>query len=105
MNDYEVLYHDRDINKIIDSTNEMLNKMTDGALIMCHGRYHTMFVVDTIEQILRSLSYDSRIIELGKIAALLHDIGCIAGRWNHAQKSAALTKVYLDALDSVYTRY
>jgi len=58
-----------------------------------------MFVVDTVEYILKSLSYDSRTIELGKIAALLHDIGYIAGRWNHAQKSAALAMVFLTGLD------
>lgn len=96
MDAYEKYYNDRDINEIIDTNNEMLDKMTDGAFRMCHGRYHTMFVVDTVEYILKSLSYDARTIELGKIAALLHDIGCIAGRWNHARKSAALATVFLD---------
>ena len=65
-------------------------------MIGCHGRYHTMFVVDTVEYILQSLSYDARTVELGKLAALLHDIGIIAGRKNHAQKSAALAVVFLD---------
>jgi len=55
-----------------------------------------MFVLDTIEHILKSLSYGTRTVELGKIAALFHDIGNIAGRWHHAQKSAALAVVFLD---------
>jgi len=40
---------------------------------------------------------------LGKIAALLHDIGSIAGRRNHAQKGSALASVLLDDLTSVTT--
>jgi len=95
MDTYEILFNDGDINVIIDSTNEMLNKMTNNAFTMCHGRYHAMFVVNTVERILKSLSYDLRFIELGKIAALLHDIGCITGRWNHAKKSAVLAEVFL----------
>jgi len=83
-----------DINKIIDTINEML--LPKGMYKACHGRYHAMFVVDTVEHILQSLSYDTRTIELSKIAALLHDIGNIAGRWNHARKSAALATVLME---------
>ena len=83
---------DKDINKIIDTINEMQK----GVFSACHGRYHAMFVVDMMEHILQSLSYDLRTVELGKIAALMHDIGNIAGRWNHARKSAALAAVFLD---------
>ncbi|MCL2168823.1 MAG: HD domain-containing protein [Defluviitaleaceae bacterium] len=81
-----------DINKMIDTINEM-NK---GVLTGCHGRYHAMFVVRTVEYILQSLSYDARMVEMGKIAALLHDIGNIAGRNSHARKGAALASVFLD---------
>ncbi len=86
---------------ILDNINEMLNKMEKGMLRGCHGRYHTMFVVDTVEYILKSLSCDSKTVELGKIAALLHDIGNIAGRWNHARKSAVLAAVFLDGLEDL----
>jgi len=93
MNRYEKYHNCPDINKIIETINDMQS------LTGCHGRYHTMFVVSTLEYILQSLSYDARIIELGKIAALLHDIGSIAGRTNHAGKSAALASVFLDTSD------
>ena len=92
MDAYKNYCNDGDINKIIDTINEMHK----GMFAACHGRYHAMFVVDMAEHILKSLSYDPRIIELGKIAALMHDIGNIAGRWNHARKSAALAAVFLD---------
>ncbi len=58
---------------ILDNVNEVLNRVEKGMLRGCHGRYHAMFVVDTVEYLLKSLSYDSKIVELGKIAALLHD--------------------------------
>ena len=72
---YQHLYNATDINMIIDNINEMFNKVKKGMFSGCHGRYHTMAVVDIAEHILKSLSYDSRTVELGKIAALLHDIG------------------------------
>lgn len=100
MNTYERLYNSTDITMILDNINEILNK-TENGIMACHGRYHAMFVVDTVEYILKSLSYDSRTIELGKIAALLHDIGNIAGRWNHARKSAVLASVFLDGLEDL----
>jgi len=92
MGDYENYLNDRDINMMLDN----VNAMNKGIFAGCHGRYHTMFVVNTAEYILKSLSYDSRTVELGKIAALLHDIGNMAGRRNHARKSAALAAVFLD---------
>lgn len=101
MNSYERLYHSTDIAMILDNVNEVLNKVGKGMLRGCHGRYHAMFVVNTIEYILKSLSYDPRTVELGKIAALLHDIGNIAGRKNHARKSAALADVFLDGLEDL----
>ena len=96
MDAYEHLYNAPDINMIIDTINEMFNKKNKDMFTVCHGRYHAMFVIGTIENILNSLSYDIRTVELGKIAALLHDIGNIAGRWNHERKSAVLAKVMLD---------
>lgn len=101
MDAYEHLYNAGDINMILDTINEMFDKAHKGMFVVCHGRHHAMFVVDTVETILKSLLYDSRIVELGKIAALLHDIGNIAGRWNHAQKSAVLAKVFFDGSDDL----
>ncbi|MBQ3528320.1 MAG: HD domain-containing protein [Clostridia bacterium] len=101
MDKYERLYHLPDISMILDNVNEVLNKVEKGMLRGCHGRYHTMFVVDTVEYLLKSLSYDSKTVELGKIAALLHDIGNIAGRKNHALKSAALAEVFLDNIEDL----
>ena len=96
MIDYNYFCAVSEINMILDTINDIISKLNNETFTACHGRYHTMAVVDIAEHILTSLSCDSRTVELGKIAALLHDIGNIAGRWNHARKSAVLAEVFLD---------
>lgn len=89
---YEKYRKNADINKILDAINEVHKDI----LPSCHGQIHAQFVIDAAEQILRGAGCNERVVELGKIAALLHDVGVIAGRWRHAQKSAALAAVFLD---------
>jgi len=99
MENYKRYLNDPDINRILDTVNTMYKDI----FTVCHGRQHTLFVVDIVETLLKSLDYDERTIELGKIAALMHDIGNIAGRWEHAKKSAALAKVFLDGSDPPFS--
>ena len=95
---YEILKGDKELNHIIDNVNYNMNhtqnfeRETSGVnhLICCHGRHHTLFVVDVIEYILSALSYGEHIIELGKIAGLLHDVGNYYGRKDHAKTSASM---------------
>ena len=84
---------------VLDNINEIFDRTYKNMFSMCHGRYHAMFAVDTIEYILKSLLYDARIVELGKVAALLHDMGMITGRWAHARKSAVLAEVIFNGSD------
>ncbi|MCL2604047.1 MAG: HD domain-containing protein [Defluviitaleaceae bacterium] len=81
-----------DINRILDN----INTVYKDTLCCCHGKDHALFVVDKVEYILKSLSCDERTVELSKIAAFLHDIGNIGGRWEHARKSVGLAAVFLD---------
>ncbi|MCL2528120.1 MAG: HD domain-containing protein [Defluviitaleaceae bacterium] len=92
MEAYNKYFNDSEINKILDNNNKLQNEV----FTACHGRYHAMFTVGMVEHILGSLSYDTRTIELGKIAALMHDIGNIAGRQEHPRKGAALAAIFLD---------
>jgi len=96
---YEHLYHAHEISMVLNTINDMYEKFHPRIYAHCHGWYHAMFVVDTVEYILKSLSYDIRTIELGKIAGLLHDIGMIAGRREHGRKSAALSAVIFGGSD------
>lgn len=92
MKDFEILKNDIELNKIIDTINETNKEF----LFACHGRYHTMWVVNTINKILTELNYSNRIIELGMISGLLHDIGAIKGKKGHAIRSAEMCKKFLD---------
>ena len=93
MNAYELLFNDNEVNRLIDNVNYKLNEIinfvnkTTGIcwIFCCHGKCHAMYVVDTVEYILRTLSYNEHIVMLGKIAGLLHDIGNICGRDDHAR--------------------
>jgi len=87
---FQLLLNDPSLNDIIDDINDNMG------LCSCHGRYHAMYVVDTVEFILTSLSYDEHIIQLGKIAGLLHDIGNVGGKAGHAEKSAIMCVEFLD---------
>lgn len=92
MDNYEILKNDEALNNIIDS----INKVNEDNLLACHGRYHTMFVVNMIEYVLKELGFSKNIIELGKIAGLLHDIGVITGKKGHALKSSIMCVQFLD---------
>lgn len=52
MDNYELLYNSTDINMILNNINEVLNNEEKGMLRGCHGRYHAMFVVNTVYNIL-----------------------------------------------------
>lgn len=92
MNNYELLKNDKELNNIINSINEV-NKNN---LFACHGRYHTDFVINMIENLLSDLGFDWHIIELGKIAGLLHDIGTIKGKKGHAYLSSKMSVHFLN---------
>lgn len=92
MENYLILTHDGELNYLIDSINEKNREN----LFACHGRYHTTFVVNTIETILTKLGFDTHTVELGKISGLLHDIGAIQGKKGHAKRSSEMCIDFLD---------
>ena len=53
MNNYNLLKNDKELNNIIDS----INKVNENNLLACHGRYHTTFVINTIEKLLSILNF------------------------------------------------
>lgn len=89
---YDLLNNDKELNNIIDS----INKVNEDNLLADHGRYHTTFVIKTIEKLLTKLNYGENIIELGKIAGLLHDIGTIEGKKGHAHRSSEMCIHFLN---------
>ncbi len=64
-----------------------------------HSFAHVEKTASAVELILSNLNYSERIIELGKIAAYLHDIGNVVNRSEHAQSGAVMAFRLLDNFD------
>ncbi len=63
-----------------------------------HSFPHVERVAATSAMILETLGYDERTIELAKIASILHDIGNVINRIDHAQSGAVMAFRLLDNL-------
>ena len=55
-----------------------------------HSNRHITIVSNRCGEILKKLGYDERIVELGKIAGYMHDIGNAINRKDHAHSGAIL---------------
>ncbi len=55
-----------------------------------HSFTHVMHVAKTAGYILQTLGYDSRTVEIAKIAGYLHDIGNLVNRKDHSQSGAVM---------------
>ncbi len=64
-----------------------------------HSFAHVEKVADTVRMIMTELDCDERKIELGMIAAYLHDIGNVINRVDHAQSGAVMAFRLLDNLN------
>ena len=64
-----------------------------------HSFAHVGLVANRAEYILSALDYETREVELVKIAAHLHDIGNIVNRREHSQSGAVMAFRILDKLD------
>lgn len=60
-----------------------------------HSERHITIVSNRCGEILEKLGYDERIVELGKIAGYLHDIGNAVNRIDHAHSGAILANQIL----------
>ena len=93
MKRFDELRQDPEIIALVEAANRMLAAMnyTD------HGRRHVTLVARTAARILEQLGYDDATQDLAAIAALLHDIGNIAGRNTHAASGATMAYALLAA--------
>lgn len=79
INDYEIIDIYSEIQKEEDK-----DKLHGWAY---HNYNHVLNVSKTIETILKELRYDDDVIIKAKIAGILHDVGALHGKDNHAVKS------------------
>ena len=64
-----------------------------------HSFAHVTTAARRVEYILSTLGYDERKVELGKIAAYLHDIGNLVNRSEHSQSGAVMAFRILDNME------
>jgi metal-dependent HD superfamily phosphatase/phosphodiesterase len=63
-----------------------------------HGFAHAGIAARQAAEILESLGYDARTVELARIAGLMHDVGNTVNRVDHAQSGAILAYAMLDKM-------
>jgi len=90
---FEKLRRDPEILTLVDKSDEMLGALgfTD------HGRRHVTLVAMIAAKLLHELGFDDHTRDLAQAAALMHDIGNIGGRHDHASRGAALAYPLLAA--------
>lgn len=83
---YEELCQDADIRTYIDCADQSLLSLGYTE----HSFAHVMRVSCVAADLLDSLGYDKRTVELAKIAGYLHDIGNLVNRVDHSQSGALI---------------
>ena len=63
-----------------------------------HSFAHVEIVAQNASMILETLGYDERTVELARIAGIMHDIGNVINRIDHAQSGAVMAFRLLDNL-------
>lgn len=59
-----------------------------------HGLSHVKNVVNIVQSLLTQLNCDEELIDASMAAAYLHDLGCLYGKKDHANKSYEIVKKY-----------
>ncbi|MBE6155042.1 MAG: HD domain-containing protein [Firmicutes bacterium] len=96
---YDYIKNDKDIINIYNEIEELEQKGENWAY---HNVNHINKVTDLVVKILEGLNYSSEIIYAAKIAAIMHDVGVIEGKNNHALRSYEYTKKYFEINNIVF---
>lgn len=90
---YEIIKSDK---YIIDIYNKIGEKEEIAKKWAYHNYNHAINVTMLVERILKSLNYNSKLIEGAMIASIMHDIGALEGKKDHATRSYERAKKYFD---------
>lgn len=82
------------VKKLIDGANEVMKSMGYTE----HGHRHVGVVAGITRTILEKLGFPAREVELGQIAAYLHDIGIVVSRQNHPMTGGAIAFTLLNEM-------
>lgn len=88
---FKEIKNDKNIYEILTN----INKKNDD-YFLDHGLNHALTVVGIIEDLMVKSKCSIEDIEVAKIAAYVHDLGCLTGREDHNKKSYEIVKKYLE---------
>lgn len=91
---YEQIKKNEDIHTYIKKGNDLLASLG----FTEHGFAHAGKVSEKAGEILKTLGYPTRTVELTQISAYMHDIGNCINRYDHAQSGAIMAFRILDHL-------
>ncbi len=91
---YEEIKNNEAINTYIRCADESLTALG----FTEHSFAHVTVVAQTAGYILETLGYDAHVVELGKIAGYMHDLGNLVNRIDHSQSGAVMAFRILDKL-------
>ena len=91
---YEEIKNNEEINTYIRQADQTLSSLGYTE----HSFAHVTLVAEKAGYILETLGFDSKTIELAKIAGYLHDIGNVINRVDHSQSGAIMAFRILDHL-------
>ena len=101
MNSYEIILNNPSYLEIAEKIGNF-KFITDGKWDWEHGLEHYKRVAHYMKRILEQLNATEKQMELGMIAALLHDIGLIESgkdKIDHGLKSSQMFQRFLDGID------
>ncbi len=82
----------KDIQKspVVSAMVAQANKCLEQMGYTDHGPRHVGYVARITSEILHSLGYDERLVELGRIVGWIHDVGNLINRTGHAEYGATM---------------
>ncbi|MCL2573071.1 MAG: HD domain-containing protein [Defluviitaleaceae bacterium] len=95
---YEMLLNDEQVRSYIQVGNEALYALG----FTEHSFTHLNYVAENAALILKTLGHSDEMVELAKIAALLHDIGNMTNRRYHAPIGAEIARTILERYGMPY---
>lgn len=92
----EEIINDNRIKEIYSKINENENKNNGWAH---HNMEHALRVCSIAENLLKELNYPEDVIEATRVACVLHDIGCVEGKENHAYRGSVMAEKYFEEIN------
>lgn len=94
---YEDIISDNFVKTKIDKIEYLQKEFPKDFGIANHGYTHLQNVLKFSKFLASNLNFTNEEINACEISAVLHDIGMVSGKNNHAKKSSELARVYLDS--------